>query len=121
MGAGAVRVATGVFSLLVSWEEVVLGGFVGDDGSGGRKPSASSDSDGAGRGMEDGRTRGAGGGRFGMGNSSRAICSGTGRPPCQLAGQDEMCGGGGGPLSALTFSMRVTMVGSRAGQAELHE
>ena len=48
-GAGAVdRGATGVFSLFVSWEDVVLGGSVGEDGNGARKFSMSSESEVAG-------------------------------------------------------------------------
>ena len=47
--AGAVtRGATGVFSLFVSCEDVVLGGSVGEDGSGARKFSVSSVSEVAG-------------------------------------------------------------------------
>jgi hypothetical protein len=71
-------VTTGVFSLFVSCEDVVLGGLVGEDGSGGKKFSAS-ESDGGGRGTEEGMTMGAGGGRLGIGNSSWAIC----KPSCQ--------------------------------------
>lgn len=73
VGGGAARVATGVFSLLVSCDEVVLGGLVGEDGSGCRKFSVSSESDGGGWGIDDGMMVGAGGGRFGIGNSSCAI------------------------------------------------
>jgi hypothetical protein len=55
---------------------VVLGGFVGDEGMGGKKFSVSSVSDAAGWwcGIEDGTTVGAGGGSWGIGNSSWAIC-----------------------------------------------
>lgn len=73
VGGGAVRGAIGVFSLLVSCDEVVLDGLVGEDGRGGRKFSVSDESDGGCCGADDRRIMGAGGGRFGMGNSSCAI------------------------------------------------
>lgn len=83
-GWAVARVVTGVFSLFVSWEEVVLDGPAGDEGSGGRKFSVSSESDEApaGRGIEEGMTM------FddiesncGMGNSSCAIyCRGVSQP-----------------------------------------
>jgi hypothetical protein len=62
----------GVFSLLVSCEDVALSGSMGEDGNGGRNASGSSASE-CGCGMDDGITLGAG--RFGAAKSSCAICS----------------------------------------------
>lgn len=74
-GGGAFgRGAMGVFSLLLSWEDDELDGIVGDDGSGGRKVSAGSESVWVvcvvGGGIEDGIVIAAGGGgSLGIGNS----------------------------------------------------
>lgn len=89
MGGGFTRGAMGVFSLFVSCEEAELEGSMGDDGSGDMKFSVDSDSVWVGGGMEDGIMVGAGGGRFGIGNSWRA-----------------------------TLSIRETICGNRAGQTE---
>lgn len=74
VGGATARGAMGVFSLFVSCDDVVLGGLVGEDGRGGRKFSVSSESEGGGCGIDEGMTTGAGEGRFGIGNSSCAIC-----------------------------------------------